>query len=132
MKYLGLVDVVYLHGRLIVQSGGSAGLRDQSGLESALAQPRMTFGGVDLYPDIATKASALCFSLVLNHPFIDGNKRVSYAAMRLFLLLNDWTIIADVDDAEQTVLRLAAGELERDELIAWIRSRIAPLVRESN
>jgi len=92
----------------------------------------MTFGGVDLYPDIATKASALCFSLVLNHPFIDGNKRVSYAAMRLFLLLNDWTIIADVDDAEQTVLRLAAGELERDELIAWIRSRIAPLVRESN
>jgi death on curing protein len=131
MKYLGLVDVVYLHGQLIAQSGGSAGLRDQNGLESAIAQPRMTFGGVDLYPDIATKASALCFSLVLNHPFVDGNKRVGYAAMRLFLLLNGWMISADVDDAERTVLRLAAGELKRDELIAWIQSRITSLDRES-
>lgn len=80
MRYLSLPELFRLHERALEQSGGSAGLRDLGGLESALAQPRMTFGGTDLYPTLPEKAAALCFSIVLNHPFVDGNKRVGYAA----------------------------------------------------
>jgi death on curing protein len=83
-RFLSLDDVRSLHARLIAVSGGSDGLRDLGGLESAIAQPRMTFGGVDLYPTVVEKAAALCFSLVMNHPFIDGNKRVGHAAMETF------------------------------------------------
>jgi len=70
-----------LHDRIIISSGGSHGIRDVSALESALAQPRATFDGVDLYPDLIAKAAALGFLLVANHPFVDGNKRIGHAAM---------------------------------------------------
>jgi len=126
MEYLRLVDVLYLHHELIAQSGGSAGLRDRAYLESALAQPTSSFGGVELYPELPEKAAALCFSLVLNHPFVDGNKRVGYAAMRLMFDLNGWTFEADVDDAEQVILRLAAGELKRPEFTAWVKAHARP------
>jgi len=126
MVHLKLVDVLYLHEQLILQSGGSPGLRDRGGLEAALAQPRMTFGGADLYPTLVDKAAALCFSLVMRHPFVDGNKRVGYAAMRLLLDLNGWTIQAQVDDAEQIVLRLAAGQFSREQFNTWVHEHAAP------
>ena len=81
MRYLTLKEALELHSRVIEQSGGSSGIRDFGLLESALAQPLMTFGGVDLYPTISEKASALCFSIVKNHPFVDGNKRLAHAVM---------------------------------------------------
>jgi death-on-curing protein len=84
----------------------------------------MTFDGQDLYPTIEEKAAALGFSLVLNHPFVDGNKRVGHAAMEVFLMLNGFEIVAPVDDQERTILRLAAGELSRDEFLAWIRRNV--------
>lgn len=124
MRYLTLHEVLELHDMLIEQSGGAAGLRDLGGLESAIAQPEMTFGGQDLYPTIETKANALCFSLVKNHPFIDGNKRIGHAALETFLVLNSHELNAPVDEAEAIILRLAAGELQRDELLLWISSRI--------
>ena len=124
MRYLTLHEVLALHDMLIEQSGGGAGLRDLGGLESAIAQPEMTFGGQDLYPTIETKATAICFSLVMNHPFIDGNKRIGHAAMETFLVLNGYELTAPVDEAEATILRLAAGEIQRDELRLWISSRI--------
>ena len=74
MRYLTLAEVVELHRRVIEQSGGADGVRDLGGVESAVAQPQMTFGGDQLYPTIESKAAALCFSLVTNHPFADGNK----------------------------------------------------------
>jgi death-on-curing protein len=77
----------------------------------------MTFGGNELYPTIQTKAAALCFSLVKNHPFVDGNKRVGHAAMETFLVVNGWELAAGTDDAEQTILSLAAGSLEREQLV---------------
>lgn len=124
MRYLSLDEVHVLHRRILEQSGGSAGVRDADGLDSALAQPRMTFDEEDLYPTVEEKAAALCFSLVMNHPFIDGNKRVGHAAMETFLVLNGWELVATVDDSEATILLLAAGELEREELLEWVKSRL--------
>jgi len=81
MRYLTLGEVVELHRAVIEKTGGTAGIRDLGALDSALAQPQATFDGVDLHPSLADKAAALCFSLVRNHPFLDGNKRVGHAAM---------------------------------------------------
>jgi death-on-curing protein len=80
----------------------------------------MTFSGVDLYPTIAEKAAALGFSLIMNHPFVDGNKRTGHAAMEVFLLLNGYEIGASVDEQEQVVLQLAAGELDRKAFAEWV------------
>ena len=76
MKWLTVEKVLKIHDRSLLESGGDPGVRDQGLLESAIAQPRARFDGKDLYPDIADKAVALAFSLVRNHPFVDGNKRV--------------------------------------------------------
>ena len=73
-RYLTLAEVLELHRIVLERWGGAAGIRDIHALESALAQPRQTFGGQDLHPDLASKTAALGFSLVLNHPFVDGNK----------------------------------------------------------
>jgi death-on-curing protein len=73
VRFLTFAEAIDLHRRLIEQSGGAPGLRDPGALEAALAQPRMTFGGDDLYPTVVEKAAALGFSLIMNHPFVDGN-----------------------------------------------------------
>jgi len=88
MRYLSLLEALELHKMIISSSGGSYGIRDIKAPESAINQPRITFDQTDLYPDIISKASALCFSLVMNHPFADGNKRVGHAAMETSLILN--------------------------------------------
>jgi len=110
VRYLSLGAVVELHRRISEQTGGSPGLRDLAALESAVEQPRMTFGGEDLYPDLPSKAAALGFSLIKNHPFVDGNKRVGHAALETFLVLNRFELRSDIDDAERIVLAVAAGE----------------------
>jgi death-on-curing protein len=124
IRYLTLEEVLELHRLALEQSGGLGGVRDLGGLDSALAQPQMAFGGQDLYPSLAEKAAALGFSLVCNHPFVDGNKRVGHAAMETFLVLNGWELVAGVDEQEQVILRLAAGTLERDEFTAWVQSHL--------
>jgi death on curing protein len=120
MRYLTVDQVIRLHSLIIEQSGGSEGLRDQGALESAVAQPQMSFGAVDLYSSLSDKAAALAFSLVSNHPFVDGNKRIGHAAMEVFIVLNGYEIEADVDEQERIFLGLAAGEVKREELTAWI------------
>ncbi|NOZ05891.1 MAG: type II toxin-antitoxin system death-on-curing family toxin [Chloroflexi bacterium] len=120
MRYLSLFEVLELHELVLEQSGGTTGIRDLGALESAVAQPRMTFDGVDLYQTIQEKAAALCFSLVMGHSFEDGNKRVGHAAMETFLILNDWELDAAIDDSERTILSLAAGTLSRDEFVQWV------------
>ena len=80
MRFLKLNEVLYLHQQLLKQSGGTDGIRDLGALESAIAQPQMTFDGVDLYPTLIDKTAALGFSLINNHPFVDGNKRIGQAA----------------------------------------------------
>ena len=127
MRYLTLAEVLDFHHRVIEQSGGAEGVRDLGGVESAVAQPQMTFGGDELYRTIESKATAVCFSLVMNHPFVDGNKRIGHAAMETFLVMNGYELVADVDDAEKVILTLAAGDLSREELLAWVTSHIQRL-----
>jgi death-on-curing protein len=124
MRYLSLSEVIELHRRIMDQSGGASGLRDLGGLESAIAQPRMTFGGQDLYPTLIEKAGALCFSLVQNHPFVDGNKRLGHAAMEVFLILNGHEIQASVDEQESLILGVASSQVTRENLIAWLSNHV--------
>ena len=127
MRYLTLVEVLDLHRRIIETTGGVLGVRDLPGIESAVAQPQMTFAGKELYPTIEAKATALCFSLVMNHPFKDGNKRVGHASMETFLVMNGFEIVAAVEDAEKTILALAMGDLSREVLFAWVASHVRRL-----
>ena len=127
MRYLTLGEVVDLHRRLLQATGNVSGIRDFSALESAIAQPKATFGGVDLYPTIVEKAAALAFSLVQGHAFVDGNKRVAHAAMETFLVLNGTEIDAPVGDQERLMLDLAAGRIGRNHLIDWLRQHLKPL-----
>jgi death-on-curing protein len=120
MRYLGLGDILELYRRIMEETGGATGVRDLNGLQSALAQPRMTFEGNDLYPSVAAKAAALGFSLIMNHPFLDGNKRVGHAAMELFLLMNGQEIAAAVDEQQEAILRVAKGEMRREEFLNWL------------
>ena len=128
MRYVTLGEVVELHRRLLQATGGASGIRDFGALESAVAQPKATFGGVDLYPTLVEKAAALRFSLVQGHPFVDGNKRVAHAAMETFLLLNGAEIDAPVDDQERLILGLAAGRIGHSQLTDWLRQHLKPLV----
>ncbi|TFH16522.1 MAG: type II toxin-antitoxin system death-on-curing family toxin [Lentisphaerales bacterium] len=121
MRYLSISEVLELHQMLIDSSGGASGIRDLGALESAFAQPHATFGTEELYPGVVTKAAALCFSLVMNHPVLDGNKRIGHAAMETFLALNGYELEADVDEQEQIILSMAAGKLGRDAFVAWLK-----------
>lgn len=123
--YLSVDQLLRLHELQIGRFGGSRGLRDRGALESAAARPAMTFGGEDLYPDLAAKAAALMHSLVLNHAFVDGNKRVGAAAAELFVSVNDFTLGASDEELEELTLSLARGELDVEPLTIWFRQRIA-------
>jgi death-on-curing protein len=125
VRYLILSEVLELHRRIIGQSGGALGVLNLGGLESALAQPRMTFGGRDLYPTIVDKAAVLGYSLIQNHPFLDGNKRTGHAAMEVFLFLNGSEIQSSVEEQERIVLQVASGEMDREAFTLWLRDRVA-------
>ncbi len=120
MRYLSLLEILELHEAVISETGGARGIRDMGALESVLNQPRLTFDQTDLYPDLISKATALCFSLVMNHPFVDGNKRVGHAAMETFLILNGYEVEAKVDEQEQIILDLASGKLTREVFTTWL------------
>lgn len=126
MRYLTVNEVLEIYGRVMAQSGGTVGIRDLGGLESAVAQPRMTFAGEELYPTIAEKASALGFSLIQNHPFIDGNKRAGHAAMETFLVLNGHQISASTDEQVYTILHVASGEMARELFTQWLQEHLVP------
>ena len=126
MRYLTLFEVILLHQQIIDASGGAHGIHDLNGLDSAVAQPQMTFGGADLYPTIGEKAAALGFSLVMNHAFNDGNKRIGQAAMELFLFLNGFEINAPVDEQERVVMNVAASQTSKSEFTDWVVHHLVP------
>lgn len=125
MRYLSLAEVTALHDQVLADSGGASGIRDLGAAESALAQPRQTFGGEDLYPSLEEKTAAIGFSLIQNHPFVDGNKRTGHAAMETFLLLNGHEITASIDDAERMILDVASGRASRADLLAWVQAHVS-------
>jgi death-on-curing protein len=124
IRYLTLAEVLELHRLVVGQTGGAAGLRDLGALEAAVAQPRQSFGGQDLYPSLAAKVAALGFGLIANHAFVDGNKRVGHAAMDTMLLLNGAELQASIDEAETVIVRVAAGQASREELLAWVEAHV--------
>jgi death-on-curing protein len=124
MRFLTLNQLLIIHRGVIKLTGGSPGVRDHSTLLSALAQTRMTFDGKDLYPTLVEKAAALGYSIILNHPFIDGNKRAGHAALEVFLILNGYEIEAGVDEQEKIILQLASGEITRDNFLTWLKKHV--------
>lgn len=121
--YLSLEQLLWLHERQIRTFGGSQGVRDRGGAEAALARPQMTFDGEDLYPDVEVKAAALMPSLVMNHPFVDGNKRVGAVAAELFLSLNGVELEATDDELVEIAFAVARGEVTAEALGIWLRQR---------
>lgn len=124
MRYLTLGELLDLHRLVVEASGGLAGVRDLGAIESALAQPHATFEGQDLHPTLPAKAAALGFSLVKNHGFLDGNKRVGHFAMVVFLALNGQEIVASVDEQESIMLTLAEGKMSRENLAIWLATHL--------
>ena len=122
MRFLSLGEVLALHRRILAESGGRLGVRDLGAIASALSQPRVSVGGEDAYPTLVDKAAALGYSLIRNHGFFDGNKRIAHAAMEVFLVLNGMELRASVEEQERFMLSLAAGEVSREGLADWLRS----------
>ncbi len=116
--------ILKLHTRIIERSGGSFGVRDEGLVESAIGQPRMTFSGNDLYPTLGEKAAAIGFSLIKNHPFVDGNKRIGHGAIELLLGMNGFEISAPVEEQEDVVLRVASSEMSREEFTDWLTQKV--------
>ncbi|MGH9441087.1 MAG: type II toxin-antitoxin system death-on-curing family toxin [Thermoanaerobaculia bacterium] len=124
IRHLSVEQVLDLHERLNRVFGGAAALRDRGLLESAAARPGATFDGEDLYRDLAAKAAALLESLVVNHAFVDGNKRIGAGAAEWFLELNGARLEASDKDLLDVVMALARGELGAEQLTIWFRQRI--------
>ena len=115
-----LDDIIAIHDASINVFGGSKGTRDIGMLESAIARTFQTFGGEDLYPAPEEKAAALCESIIINHPFVDGNKRTGFAAMVALLMEYGIQLTASEDDSYQTIIKVLTGELRFDRLKEWL------------
>lgn len=124
VEYLSVSQVRALHAQQLRRYGGGAGVRDRGARESALARPAATFGGEDLYPDIADKAAALMHSLALNHPFVNGNKRVAAFAAIVFAESNGHEFLATPDELVETTLAVAEGKMAVEALAIWFRQRL--------
>ena len=114
-----------MHDQLIERYGGTHGVRDEGLLDSAMSSPFQSFSGIDLYPSIIGKASRLCFGLVMNHPFYDGNKRIGALALLTMLDLNHIEIQMTNKELEDIILSLAAGALSGEEFLAWVQQHTA-------
>ena len=123
MTYLSVEQVLFLHDRLIEETGGQHGVRDLGGLESALARPQAAFGETEFYPGIFTKAAVLLDGLTRNHPFIDGNKRISVSTAALFLQRNGYRLTATNADLEEFTLSVTTMKPSLDEIASWFKAK---------
>jgi death-on-curing protein len=121
--------VLTIHADLLQQYGGRPGLRDRNLLESALAQPRVSVGGKPAHKTLFDKAAAYGYHICKNHPFIDGNKRVAFVLMDIFLQKNGWEIVAHEEEAYSLMIDLASGKLTKAQLSTWLKERSARLRR---
>lgn len=119
------IDLVLgIHRVLIKRYGGSEGILDREGLESAIGRPYQTFDGKELYPTSVEKAAAILESIVKNHPFLDGNKRTAYALMRIVLLNDSKDINATEDDKYNFIIKIAAGQSNFEQILDWVKSKV--------
>ena len=122
MLYLSTKEVMLMHGVLIHQFGGSPGIRDEGALEAALYRPKSGY-----YSDVISEAAALFESIAINHPFIDGNKRIAFAVMDTFLRLNGFHIRATPKELHLKIIAMfEKGEIKFNFIEAWLRSICAP------
>ena len=120
---IDLQEVFEIHQILIQQFGGSQGVRDEGLLKSAIERPFSGFGETEFYKTPEEKAGAVLESIVKNHPFIDGNKRTGYVLMRLILMQFGKDIVATQDEKYSFVIEVASGEIDFQEIVAWIIKR---------
>ncbi|MFZ1978425.1 MAG: type II toxin-antitoxin system death-on-curing family toxin [Bacteroidota bacterium] len=121
--------ILTIHTDLLQRYGGEAGLRDRNLLESALAQPKITIGGKYAYKTIFNKAAAYGFHLCMNHPFVDGNKRVALVLMDIFLQKNGWEISATEEEVYLMMMSLASSRLSKVQLSLWLKEHSSRLSR---
>ena len=121
MRYLNTDEVILIHERILDRFGGAGGLRDWGLLNSAVNRLRATFDEKDLYPDIFTKAAALGHSLILNHPFVDGNKRTAWEAMHTFIEENGYSLQAEHDEIIELMLKIEDKSLGVDQISSWLQ-----------
>ena len=121
IRFLTPEQVLFLHSRLIQETGGAHDLRDLAMLLSALGRPQATFDGKDLYTDIFSKGAALMDSLIRIHPFVDGNKRTAIAAAALFLRLNGYSLMVENDEMVRFTLACAQSQVILEEISAWLQ-----------
>jgi death-on-curing protein len=117
-------EVIRIHNLIIDEFGGSRGVRDYNLLDSAINRPFQTFDKKDLYSTPIDKSAAIFQSLIINHPFIDGNKRIAYVLMRLILLQYNLDLRATQDEKYDFVIKAASGEMDINLIKDWIFSRI--------
>jgi death on curing protein len=116
-----LEDILDIHEKSLKDYGGGSGVRDLGLLESAIARPFQTFGGEDLYPDPFTKAAALGESLIINHPFVDGNKRTGIVAVLTLLMEYNFYVNSSEDDLYNLTIDISTGKIKFDEIVQWLK-----------
>lgn len=114
--------ILYFHEQLILIYGGSHGIRDEKLLDSALEQPKATFGEKFLHDTIIKMAAAYGYHLCKNHPFIDGNKRIALVAMDIFLQRNGFEIVASEKETFNIIMKLASDDLSKESLTNWLEN----------
>ena len=124
MIVLSKEQVILLHEELIIETGGSPGLKDEGMLESALAAPFQTFDGQELFPSIYQKAARLGYGLASNHAFIDGNKRIGAHVMLVFLALNGMGLEYEQDELSDLFMKIAEGSSGYPETLLWVIQHI--------
>lgn len=122
MKILSKEQLIRLHDDVVSSSGGSLGIRDKGLLESAINAPFQTFDGKALYSSLVEKVARLGYGLIKNHPFVDGNKRIGTHAMLVFLDINGVSLEYEDDDIINTILGVASGKIDEDQLVAWLQN----------
>lgn len=119
---ISLDDILVLHDLSITDYGGSKGLRDKGSLESAITRPFQTFGGVDLYPSVFEKAAAIMESIIVNHPFVDGNKRTGVLAAITLLFEHAVRLVATEENLYNFVIAVSTGEAKFDDIVQWLKA----------
>jgi death-on-curing protein len=124
INYPDVSDVLMIHTEMIIRFGGRDGVRDYFLLDSALERPKATFGGDDLYPGIFEKSAALIQSLILNHPFDDGNKRTALATCALLLHLNGADMRLPVTESIEFTLAIDNHSLSLEQIASWLEIHV--------
>lgn len=126
-KFVEKEDVLSIHSKLISQYGGLRGIRDEGGLDSAIALPQATYGGELLHPTIVEQAAAYLFHITKNHAFVDGNKRTGYGVMVAFLNENNYELNMTLNEAYELTMQVADNQVNKEELTAILKNYITEL-----